>query len=363
MKVTGIEFDAVHVNHRGDWVFVHVLTDEGVQGLGELRSGKNYEARVNAVRALGEDLKGKDPRNIESVVAAYTQAGRSWDEVCALSAVEQALWDLLGKSLGVPVYTLLGGKCRDEIRLYANINRATTDRSPEGFATHAAAAVADGFDAVKLAPFDGLPVVDSAKEAEVGIACMRAVRESIGPDVDLLVDCHSRFTVKAALEVADELRDINLFWFEQPTSEKNLQDCLKVHNGCGLTTAGAEQRSLRNEFVEVFENKSMHIIMPDVTVIGGLSELKKVADMAQAWGMPTAPHGPFGPITIAAGVQAMAASPGFLILEYGWGEVPWRSQLTLPHEQIVRGRIPLTDRPGLGCELNMDLVNEHRVAV
>ena len=363
MKVTEIKFDAVHVNHRGDWIFVHVLTDEGIQGLGELRAGKNYGNRVAAVRALGEDLKGKDPRNIERIVAGYTQGGRSWDEVCALSAVEQALWDLLGKSLGVPVHTLLGGRCRDEIRLYANINRATTDRTPEGFAKNASAAIADGFDAVKLAPFDGLPVVDSAKEAEVGIACMRAVREAIGPDADLLVDCHSRFTAKGALEVADELRDLNLFWFEQPTSEKSLQNCLEVKEKCRLTIAGAEQRSLRTEFVEVFENRSMDIIMPDVTVIGGLSELKKVGDMAQAWGMPTAPHGPFGPITIAAGVQAMAALPNFLILEFGWGEVPWRSQLTLPHEVIVNGRIPLSDRPGLGFELNMDLVNEHRVDV
>jgi galactonate dehydratase len=363
MKVIGIKFDAVHVNHRGDWIFVHVLSDEGLQGLGELRAGKNYGDRVNAVRALGEDLIGKDPRNIESIVAGYTHGGRSWDEVCALSAVEQALWDLLGKSLGVPVYTLLGGRCRDEIRLYANINRATTERTPEGFAQNAAAAVAEGFDAVKLAPFDGLPVVDSAKEAEVGIACMRAVREAIGTDVDLLVDCHSRFTPKAALEVADELRDLNLFWFEQPTSEKSLENCLEVKEKCGLTIAGAEQRSLRQEFAEVFEHKSMDIIMPDVTVIGGLSELKKVGDMAQSWGMPTAPHGPFGPITIAAGVQAMAALPSFLILEFGWGEVPWRSQLTLPNEEIVNGRIPLSDRPGLGFELNMDLVNEHRVDV
>lgn len=363
MKVTEIKFDAVHVNHRGDWIFVHVLTDEGIQGLGELRAGKNYENRVQAVKALGENLKGKDPRNIEAIVAEYVTGKRSWDEVCALSAVEQALWDILGKTLGAPVYTLLGGKCREEIRLYANINRATTDRTPEGFAKNASAAVADGFTAVKLAPFDGLPVVDSAKEAEVGIACMHAVREAIGPDRDLLVDCHSRFTPKAALEVADELRDLNLFWFEQPTNEESLENCLEVKEKCGLTIAGAEQRSLRQEFVEVFENRSMDIIMPDVTVIGGLSELKKVGDMAQAWGMPTAPHGPFGPITIAAGVQSMASLPNFLILEFGWGEVPWRKELILPNEEIINGCIPLSDRPGLGHELNMDLVNEHRVDV
>jgi galactonate dehydratase len=206
-------------------------------------------------------------------------------------------------------------------------------------------------------------VVDRAKEAEMGILCMQAVRKTIGPHVDLLVDCHSRFTVKAALEVAEELRELNLFWFEQPTSENNLQNCLDVKRQCGLIIAGGEQRVLRQGFVEVFEHRSMDIIMPDVTVLGGIGELKKVGDMAQAWGIPTAPHGPFGPITNAAGVQAMAALPGFLILEYGWGEVPWRHNLINPVEQIVNGRIPVTSRPGLGYELNQDVVNQYRIDV
>ena len=107
----------------------------------------------------------------------------------------------------------------------------------------------------------------------------------------------------------------------------------------------------------------MHIPMPDVTVVGGIAELKKIGDMLHAWGLPTAPHGPFGPVVIAAGVHAMAALPSFLILEYGWGEIPWRSELTLPSEQIVNGRIPLNDRPGLGLELNQDVVAQHRVDV
>ena len=118
---------------------------------------------------------------------------------------------------------------------------------------------------------------------------------------------------------------------------------------------------LRKGFIEVFEHASMDMIMPDVTVIGGIAELKKVGDMSDAWGIPTAPHGPFGPIAIAAGVQAMAALPGFLILEYGWGEVPWRSGLTLPAEDIRNGRVPLNDRPGLGFELNPEVVSAHRV--
>ena len=245
MKITGIELDAVQVNHRGDWVFVHVLTDEGIRGLGEMRSGSNYAAQLAALRDLGESAKGCDPRRIEAFVSRYTSTERTKVELFALSAFEQALWDILGKSLSAPVHALLGGACRDEIRLYANINRATTDRSPEGFAKNAAAAVAEGFDAVKLDPFDGVRGADNARDAAGGIACMRAVREAIGTEADLLVDCHSKFTVRGAIEVADALRDVNLFWFEQPTPESSLDNCLAVKEGCGLTIAGGEQRGLR----------------------------------------------------------------------------------------------------------------------
>ena len=363
MKITGIELDAVHVNHRGDWVFVHVLTDAGIRGLGEMRSGNKYAAQLSALRDLGEAVTGRDPRHIEAIASHYTRTTRTKAELYALSALEQALWDILGKSLNAPVHALLGGPCRDEIRLYANINRATTDRSPRGFAKNAEAAVAQGFDAVKLAPFDGIPLADTARDAGKGIACMRAVRDAIGPDIDLLVDCHNRFTARGAVEVADELRDLDLFWFEQPTAEKSLENCLAVKDQCGLTIAGGEQRGLREEWVEVVENRSMDIPMPDVTVVGGIGELKKIGDMLHAWGLPTAPHGPFGPVVIAAGVHAMAPLPGFLILEYGWGEVPWRKDLTLPAEEIVNGRIRIDNRPGLGVELNPEMVEKHRVDV
>ena len=362
MKIARIDLDAVHVNHRGDWIFVHVRTDDGLAGLGELRAGTGYQGRVRAVRKLGASLEGKDPGAIEQIVAEVVDGEPDQDGLCALSAIEQALWDLKGKVLGVPVYQLLGGPCRSDIRLYANINRATTDRSPEGFARNAAAAVADGFDAVKLAPFDGMPGgMDTLEEAESGLACMRAVRDAIGPDVDLLIDCHSRFSVRGALAVADALRELNLYWFEQPVPESDMDAVVEVQQGCGLRTAGGEQRMLRRGFCEVFERRAMDVVMPDVTIVGGIGELKKVAGMAEAWGIPTAPHGPFGPVAIAAGVQAMAAHPAFSILEFGWVEVPWRSSLVAPEERVVNGRIHLSERPGLGVELNAEVVAAHRV--
>jgi galactonate dehydratase len=364
MVVTKVDIVVVHVNHRGDWVFVQVHTDEGLDGLGELRAGRNYDRRVQRVRDLAELLVGTDPRKIREFFANALAQGDDAESVAALSAIEPALWDISGKALGVPVHALFGGACREEIRLYANINRASTDRTPDRFAQLAKDAVADGFDAVKLAPFDGMTFgIDSARSAGQGILCMEAVRQAVGPEVDLLIDCHSHFSPEGALEVAGALRDLDLFWFEQPIPEANLNDVAEVNRLCGIRTAGGEQRSLRKGFRELMGTGTMDVIMPDVTVVGGIGELVKVSEMAETWGIPTAPHGPFGPIAIASGVQAMAGQTGFLILEYGYGEVSWRSELTLPNEVIHNGRILLTDRPGIGFELNPEVVAEHEVDI
>lgn len=364
MKITGHRLDAVHVNHRGDWVFVIVETDKGISGVGELRSGRSYAAQVDSARRMLKSIEGRDPREIASIYHDLHAQAKDRADGFAISGIEPALWDILGKSLDTPVFRLLGGSNAAPIRLYANINRATTDRTPEGFAKNAAEAVSQGFDAVKLAPFDHMPRdVDSAADAADGIACMEAVREAIGPDTDLLIDCHTHFTVKGSLEVADALRPLDLFWFEQPTPETNRDACLEVKAGCGMTVAGGEQRMFREDWTEVFEHRTMDVIMPDVTVVGGMAELKVVADAAAAWDIPTAPHGPFGPVTIASHLHVMAACPSSLILEYGWGEVPWRADLTRPAEKIEKGRMTLGERPGLGLELDPDVLEAHRVDV
>ena len=357
MKITGIDIDTIPVNHRGSWSFVHVNTDEGIGGLGELNPSGLKLGCGAILQQMADALTGKDPRNIEQLVYSLNPSSLDYAGVLALSAIDQALWDILGKSLNVPVHTILGGRCRDEIHVYANINRATTDRSPEGFARNAAAAVEDGFDAIKLAPFDGMQRgIDSAGDAQPGLACMRAVRDAIGPDTGLLIDCHSHFTVRGALEVADALRELDLFWFEEPVLYDDIAGYQEVKERCGMTLSGAESRQLRRGFRDVLAHEMMDVIMPDVTIVGGISELKKVADMAHAYAISTAPHGPFGPVTIAAGVQTMLAHPGFMILEYAWGEVPWRHDLITPPETIRESRIVPSDLPGLGVALDREMV-------
>ena len=364
MKITGLDLCSVHVNHRGDWTFVQVNTDEGLQGIGELNPSGPKAGSLPILRHLEEQLHGRDPRKIEHIMAEYKTDPLDRATVLALSALDQALWDILGKSLGASVATILGGKCRDEIHLYANINRATTDRTPAGFARNAAAAMRDGFDAVKLAPFDGMPGgIDRAQDVKEGIDCMVAVREAIGPDVGLLIDCHSHFTGRGGCEVFDALKDLDLFWFEEPVPDEDIEGYRLIKDHIDVPLAGGENLMHRAGFWPILDMKLMDIIMPDVTIVGGISELKKVATMAEGRHVPTAPHGPFGPVTIASGVQTMASHPDFLILEYAWGEVPWRHELLIPSEQIINGRIKVSDKPGLGVALNPDTVNKYTVSL
>lgn len=354
MKITGIDLHTVPVNDRVSWTFVLVNTDEGICGLGELNPSGLQRGCGPILERMADTLIGKDPCLVEALVQSLNPQELDYAGVLSLSALDQALWDLLGKVLSVPLYQILGGRCHEDIHVYANINRATVDRTPRGFAENAEKAVSQGFDAIKLAPFDGLNSgLEDTDDAKQGLTCMREVRQAIGPDVKLLIDCHSHFTVRGALRVADALRELDLYWFEEPIPFGNIEGYRQIRQQIGVPLAGAESRQLRQGFWDVLVHEMMDVVMPDVTIVGGISELRKVADMAQSRGVPTAPHGPFGPVALAAGIQTMMAHPGFQILEYAWGEVPWREDLITPAEEIRNGRIKPSRLPGLGVELNM----------
>lgn len=362
MKITGIKTHAVHINHRGDWTFLVVFTDEGITGFGEVNPDGAKCGSINFLNGIESLLIGSDPGQIEQILRMLSSSPIRSSEVMALSALDQALWDIKGKAMGVPIADILGGRCRDAIPLYANINRATTDRSPAGFARNAEAAVDDGFRAVKLAPFDGMDMgIDRATDAKTGIACMEAVRAVIGPEVGLLIDCHSHFTARGGCEMFDALKDLDLYWYEEPVPDKDHEGYRIIRDHINVPLAGGENLMYREGFWPVIDKELMDIVMPDVTIVGGLWELKKVAAMAESRRIYTAPHGPFGPIAIAAGVQAMATHPSFQILEYAWGEVPWRHELVEPEETIDNGRILVSDGPGLGITLNMEAIETYQL--
>jgi galactonate dehydratase len=371
MKIVDVRVLAVRVNHRGNWVFVEVETDDGIVGLGEAsHSGDDATLAFMIRRRLRPKLLGRDPSSVEAIWRDLAQrpAGGLIDgrlEATALSGVEQALWDVNGRALGVPISRLLGGAVRDRVPLYANINRAVTDRAPTGFARAAAAAVAEGFSAVKLAPFDGVQwsrrdTTAAFAAVSRGIERVAAVREAIGPDVELMVDCHERFTSEMAIPVARELALLGVVWFEDPTEPTDdLAGLARIRAAVDLPLVTGERLFGRAAFWPLLQAGVVGTIMPDVKHCGGLWEGKKIAAMAEAARVMVSPHNPSGPVAALASAHLAATLPNFSRLEYAWGEVPWRAALTVPAEPIANGELLVPQSAGLGATLDPAALKEH----
>lgn len=374
IRVVGFELLPIRATERTVWLIVRLRTDAGLTGLGEASDAfgfanttKQDAARMEAeLRAFFSLIDGKSPLDI----AAYRQDGEpravkgGLVSATAYSAVEQALWDLAGKSLDVPTFTLFGGRLRDALPVYANINRATKPRTPAGFAAAARAAVTEGFRAVKAAPFDGFPPLTSPTatiEAAVedGIACVTAMRDAVGPQVEVMVDCHSFFDVPLAARVARRLEPHTLAWYEEPVPPEKLDDTLAIRRAIQQPMAGGEVLFGVAGFSALSRARAVNVIMPDVKHCGGLLELTRIATVAEQDGVAVAPHNPSGPVSTAASVQVCAVLRNFRLLEFQWGESAWRHDVVDPPERFERGSIRVPDRPGLGIDLNEKIVRAH----
>ena len=365
MKITDIEPVIVRVNHRGDWVFLLVHTDAGISGLGEASHSGNDALLVATVDVFKRPLIGESPFEIRRIwhQLAHLDDGRIAHT--ALSGIEQALWDILGQHLGVPIHTLLGGPLRDRLRLYANINRHVTDRSPEGFARAARQAVDEGFTAVKLAPFDELRRPDHVRTGpkaawRPGIARVEAVRAAIGDDIDLAVDCHGRMEPSEAIGVGQALAHCHLLWYEEPVPHIYTAELARVSRAVPMPTASAESVFALEGFRSFLTQPVVDVLMPDVKHAGGLQETQNIASAARMSQLLVAPHNPSGPVATVASGHVCSTMRNFLILEYAWGEVPWRVDLIMPPEPIQDGYLLLSDAPGLGHRLNPQVVEAHR---
>jgi galactonate dehydratase len=371
IRVTTFELLAMRATERTVWLFVRLGTDAGLTGLGEASDAFGFanttrqdaDRMQSELRGFFHLVEGKSPLDI----SAYRQqgerlaSGRGLMGRTAYSAIEQALWDLAGKVLDVPSYTLFGGKLRDTLPVYANVNRATKPRTPEGFAAAAKAAVQEGFRAVKAAPFDGFPPAGAptaaiAAAVDNGVACVAAMREAIGPDVELMVDCHSFFDVPLAERVARMLEPQKLAWYEEPVAPERTEDTLEIRRRIQQPMAGGEVLFGVAGFAPLSRTRAVNVIMPDVKHCGGLLELTRIAAMAEADGVEVAPHNPSGPVSTAASVQVCAVLKNFRLLELQWGEVAWRPDVVQPPETFERGAIRVPERPGFGIELNERVV-------
>lgn len=365
MNITQIEPVVVHVNHRGDWVFVRVHTDSGLTGIGEASHSGNDALLLAILHQFNEQLVGADARQIEAIWTRLVRKEPGRVLATAISGLEQALWDLLGRHLNVPVHTLFGGAVRDRIRLYANINRHVRDRSPAGFATAARQAADEGFTAIKLAPFDELRARDHVRTGpkaawRTGVERVRAVRAAIGDEVELAVDCHSRMEASEAIIVGHELADCNLFWYEEPVIHTQPEDLARVTQAVPMPTASAESVFGIEGFAPFLTERIVDVIMPDVKHDGGLMETRQIAAAARMKGILVAPHQPAGPVATAATANVVSTLSNFYILEHAWGEVDWRASLLDPPERIEEGYLVLSDEPGIGHTLNEEVAQAHR---
>jgi galactonate dehydratase len=358
--VDALEVFRLPVNRRGDWIVVRLRTTGGLTGIGDASHGGDDATTVRYLRKILALLRGRSIFDVEQLRRASAEAmgpNPAPQAFAAASALEQCLWDLMGKALGVPTYDLFGGRLHERVRLYANINRSTDPRTPEGFARMARAAVDAGFGAVKLAPFDAMPLglrdhAQVAAFSDAGVACAQAVRDAIGLERELLIDVHSRFGLADGLALAERLQPLRLFWLEEVTPAEPITDLATVNRMATMPTAGGESIHGVRGFYNYIRAAAVDIVMPDVKICGGMLEMKKIAAIAEAANLQVSPHGPASPIGNAAAAHVASTLSNFTILEHAFGEVPWRAELVTPAEHIDRGEMVLSTRAGLGIDLN-----------
>ncbi|MBI4183674.1 MAG: mandelate racemase/muconate lactonizing enzyme family protein [Proteobacteria bacterium] len=358
MKITAVKPFTVHPGWRKNWVFVKVETDGGLAGWGEAYTQYDRDRPVVAlVEEIGRYLVGRSPFQIKHIwqMAFDDFAARrgSLEFYSALSGIEQALWDIVGKAAGQPVYNLLGGPCRERIRVYANGWGYRLD-TPDDYARAAAAVVERGFTALK---FDPLPrpwrTYIPKEHQRHAVRVVAAVREAVGPDVDILIDVHRRLAPMHATSLARRLEEFEPYWFEEPCMPENIEATAEVRSRTRIPVVTGENIFTKAGFRPVFERRAADIINPDVANCGGILELKEIAAMAEPYFVAVSPHNYNSTtLALAATVQASAAMPNFVITEYFLPFVEVGRKVCPDALAPVNGYIALPTAPGLGVTID-----------
>jgi galactonate dehydratase len=369
-RIAAIDFRVLHVSAKTNWSFVRVRTEDGLSGVGEA-SLNGYEPMLAAyLDLLRPGLEGAEPDDALPALATYSHAPAGLVANAVRSAVRQAFVDVRAKAIGVPAWQLLGGRRRDRVPVYANVNRATTDRSPAGCAARARAAVEQGFRGVKIAPFDGvLPdaLADPAtlRAIDAGVERVRAMREAVGPDVRLMVDCHWRFDQPTALLVLDRLAAIGVQWFECPVSEQpRARDALaRIREAAqvrGIVVAACELQTGVDGFRPFVRPRCVDAIMPDVKYCGGPFEMLRIAEYAHAHSVAFSPHNPTGPVCTMASLHVSLAAVAVESLELQIGESDLSRDLVHGVEPAFAGNaFAAPQAPGWGVDLDEAVLDAH----
>ncbi|NDH54017.1 MAG: mandelate racemase/muconate lactonizing enzyme family protein [Betaproteobacteria bacterium] len=363
MKIVGIETCAVSAGWK-NWLFVTVRTDSGIHGLGEGTLNGFIRTTEAAVREIEHLAIGQDPRQVNRL-SRMLMDSVSLDgghiHRTAVAAIEVACWDILGKSLGVPIYQLLGGRVRDSVLAYAN-GWYRTERSPEHFVQAAEAVLAKGFHAIKLDPFGTAQGFIDDDELQLAYDIVRALRERFGPKLRIMIDVHARFTEADSLRAARKLAPLDLYWWEEPTTREREQPANAVALQCPIRVATGEMYDSVGQFYTLAVGGGVNIFQPEPMSLGGITNTLAVASLASAHGSWIAPHQSGGPVATAVCLQLAACVPNFLIQEHfdAFNEA-WTRDLVSwnPSLDPASGHLSLPDAPGLGIELNLDVALAH----
>ena len=348
MKITDIE--TLFVDR---WLFVRVHTDEGIIGLGESGTWGYLEASERVVQTFKRYLVGQDPLRIEHHWQYLYRNShfRGAAIMGALSAVDIALWDIAGKYFGVPSYQLLGGMCRERVRVYRHVFGETTEELVEG----CIGAKREGFTAVgHLSPFvPESPRMTHTKKIEDAARRVKAYRDAVGDDVDLCIEIHRQLSPSEAIVLAKRIAEYRPFFYEDPVLPDNIEAMAQVAAHIDIPIATGERLHTIFEFEELLAKKATHYVRPDVCMAGGLTHCKKIAALAEAHYVLVAPHNPLSPVSTAACVQLDACIPNFAIQEYPLGEdKPPKNEIVRQPLKIERGYLLVPREPGIGVELN-----------
>jgi galactonate dehydratase len=348
-----------------DWVFVRVATDEpGLVGWGEASLGWHTGAVCGAVQDLEPLLLGEDPRPVERLWQSMVRGPYFKGGIVTMSAVagiDQALWDIKAKALGVPLFELLGGPVRDRVRTYVNLGSELGGdaRRPEAWADAASAAREAGFDAMKVYPMPPARALEgeaSLREVEKLVA---EVRGAAGDDADIMVDLHGRTTPATAIQVGRALLPYRPFFLEEPCQPGDAEAVAEVARALPIPIATGERLASRHEFRELLDRRACAVIQPNVCYCGGVSELRRIAAMAETSFVSVAPHNPNGPIGTMVSIHLALAISNFLILEQVRGDVPWRWEIVDHALETDAGYAMPPTGPGIGVDLIEEIAAAH----
>ncbi len=372
MKIVKLETFVCNARMR-NWIFVKVVTDQpGLWGWGEATLEWHTRSVVGAIEDLSTLLVGEDPRRIEYLwQMMYRQHfwhGNGIVRATAISGIDIALWDILGKSLGVPVHQLWGGPVRDSIRLYCHLGGGkmedfyeTDVRDAKRFGELAAQAVSDGFTAFKSMAVPSTMPIEGMGPIRYAEQCVAAMRDAVGPNIDIMVDCHARPSPRMGLQFAKALEPYDLYFFEEPCWPETVEDIALIQRFVKTPIATGERLVSQHAFRPLLEQRACSVLQPDITHCGGLTEARRIAAMAEAYRVALAPHNPQGPVSTAASLEFGFATPAYIICESVHNDVPWRSEVVSegfsvdPQGRLVRPN----SRPGLGIEINEAEIMKH----